>query len=115
MSRGLLQSSWSMNDLGVPALPPLFLGYRHFCKEPIYTFCGHVYRTPASECEHSLFHVQQHNETEGDSRLFPKGGHNYYNGRDLERFARRINWLDRVNPMEEGWEDRYIAIAEKSI
>lgn len=104
-----------MNTSGVTALPPAFFGYRHFCAEPFYTFCGHVYQTPASECEHSLFHIKQDNETEADFQLFPKGGHNYYNGRDLERFARRINWLCRASPTEEGWEDRYITIAEKSI
>ncbi|KAF9528622.1 Alpha/Beta hydrolase protein, partial [Crepidotus variabilis] len=98
------------ND-GVPALPPFTIGYRHFCLEPIYTIEGKLFRTPASDCEHALFHVQSELQTMENLRVFPKGGHNYYNGRDLERFARRINWLDKSKPSEEGWEDRYMSFA----
>ncbi|KAF8155574.1 Alpha/Beta hydrolase protein [Crassisporium funariophilum] len=100
------------ND-GVPALPPARLGYRHFCKEPIYTVGGKLYRTPATESEHALFHVLS-DSNDGDQSftpIFPRGGHNYYNGRDLERFARRIAWLDRAKPTEQGWEDRYTALS----
>ncbi|KAF8815114.1 alpha/beta-hydrolase [Phlegmacium glaucopus] len=101
------------ND-GVPALPPARLGYRHFCKEPLYTVGGVLYNIPATESEHSLFHVMDEgNNREGSAPLFPLGGHNYYNGRELERFARRINWLIQAKPMEEGWEDRYTAIVSK--
>ena len=39
--------------------------------------------------------------------LFPKGGHNYYNRRDHEDFARRMSWLERAVPHEDGWEGRY--------
>jgi len=102
-----------MITLGVPALPPAFLGYRHFCKEPFYTVCGQLYQTPTSECEHSLFHIQRELD-DSEICLFPKGGHNYYNGRDLERFARRVDWLDKAKPMKAGWEERYTAIAMKN-
>ncbi|CAA7264420.1 unnamed protein product [Cyclocybe aegerita] len=98
------------ND-GVPALPPAFLGYRHFCAQPIFTVCGKLYQTPATESEHALFHVHSDGIDEGQEYLFPKGGHNYYNGRDLERFTRRINWLDKSNPSEHGWEARYLDIS----
>ncbi|KAF9568263.1 alpha/beta-hydrolase [Agrocybe pediades] len=100
------------ND-GVPALPPVWFGYRHFCKEPIYTTGGKLYRIPATESEHALFRVISDNETDGKPYFFPKGGHNYYNRRDLERFARRINWLDRARPDEPGWEERYDEIMKK--
>jgi len=97
------------ND-GVPALPPAGLGYRHFCKKPLYTAGGILYNTPATESEHSLFHVI---DSKGPALLFPFGGHNYYNGRDHERFLRRLSWLIEAKPMEEGWEDRYLAIVSK--
>jgi len=40
--------------------------------------------------------------------LFPLGGHNYYNERDLEGgFLRRMEWLERSCFDQEGWEERY--------
>jgi len=40
--------------------------------------------------------------------LFPLGGHNYYNERDLEGgFLRRMEWLERSCLDKEGWEERY--------
>ena len=96
---------------GVPALPPTRLGYRHFCQEPIYTIGGKLYRTPSTECEHASFRVVQ---SDTAVPLFPKGGHNYYNGRDLEKFSRRISWLDRAALEKEGWEDRYMEILRKN-
>lgn len=50
---------------------------------------------------------------EGPTLIFPLGGHNYYNGRDLERFVRRIGRLIQAKQMEEGWEDRYMAIVSE--
>jgi len=97
---------------GVPTLPPTWLGYRHFCQEPIYTVGGKLYRTPSTECEHALFHVVSSDDA--SVPLFPKGGHNYYNGRDLEKFSRQISWLDRAAPEKEGWEDRYMEILKKN-
>ncbi|KAF5310571.1 hypothetical protein D9619_008193 [Psilocybe cf. subviscida] len=90
------------ND-GVPALPPARMGFRHFCTEPIYTVGGRLYKTPPTESEHALFRVQASEKVS----LFPKGGHNYYNGRDLERFTRRISWLASSRPFDDGWEERY--------
>jgi hypothetical protein len=39
----------------------------------------------------------------------PRGGHNYYNGRDLERLTRRMGWLDIVvlGKVQEDWEEQY--------
>ena len=45
--------------------------------------------------------------------IFPLGGHNYYNGRDMEGFVRRTNWLFQAKPMEVDWEDRYMTIVSK--
>ena len=71
-----------------------------------------MYNTPATESEYSLFHVMDEGgDYNGHGPIFPLGGHNYYNGRDLERFIRRTNWLFQAKPMEEGWEDRYMTIS----
>lgn len=110
-------NSWNLSLLkGVPALPLACLGYRHFCKEPLYTAGGVLYNTPAAESEYSLFHVMDDSEGgdyDGHAPIFPLGGHNYYNGRDLERFIRRTSWLFQAKPMEEDWEDRYMTIVSK--
>jgi hypothetical protein len=45
--------------------------------------------------------------------VFPRGGHNYYNGRELEKLVRRITWLEKARFPEPGWEDRYQAIVKK--
>ncbi|KAF8148495.1 Alpha/Beta hydrolase protein [Pholiota molesta] len=105
-------STKAYND-GVPALPPTSFGYRHFCQEPIYAVGGKLYRIPSSESEHALFHIQMSSDNGSPHVVFPRGGHNYYNGRDLERFARRILWLDKAKPSEEGWETRYGSISRK--
>lgn len=78
----------------------------------MYTVGGRLYLIPSNESEHSLFHVQPTDE----SRIvpeFPRGGHNYYNGRELEKFLRRIAWLDKAKPDRDGWEARYKKRAEK--
>uniref|UniRef100_A0A8H7XZ06 Fungal lipase-type domain-containing protein n=1 Tax=Psilocybe cubensis TaxID=181762 RepID=A0A8H7XZ06_PSICU len=101
------------ND-GVPALPPTRFGYRHFCQEPFYLVGGKLYRTPSTEAEHALFRVESdNNDDQNKFILFPKGGHNYYNGRDLEKFSRRMNWLIQSIPTQDGWEERYAEIAKK--
>ncbi|KAG5634763.1 hypothetical protein H0H81_000857, partial [Sphagnurus paluster] len=94
------------ND-GVPALPPLQLGYRHFAKESLYLDRTRLYHIPASESEHSIFSVAPSTEASSPSVNFPRGGHNYYNGRDFERLCRRIWWLANAVPDDDGWEDRY--------
>ncbi|KAL1746048.1 Alpha/Beta hydrolase protein, partial [Schizophyllum fasciatum] len=90
------------ND-GVPALPPLAMGFCHFTRTPFYLADDHLYRVPEREAECTLFDVQ---ERAADA-TYPKGGHNYYNGRPIERFFRRVNWLEKAKPGVEGWEGRY--------
>jgi len=97
------------ND-GVPALPLYISGYRHFTKEPLYLAEDRLYRVPMIESEHTLFHASR-DEKEIEAPNFPLGGHNYYNGRDLERFTRRTTWLDKAIPGTDGWQERYTAYA----
>lgn len=99
-----------MNSLGVPALPPHIFGYRHYAREPLYLVEDRLYRVPAVEAEHTLFHVSL-NEDETRPPAYPLGGHNYYNGRDLEKLTRRISWLGMATPSKEGWEERYASYA----
>jgi hypothetical protein len=40
-------------------------------------------------------------------KVFPMGGHNYYNGRDLESFRNRTAWLAEADVKKPGWESRY--------
>ena len=89
------------------------MGYRHFARQPFYTENDRVYQTPASESEHALFRIQEEEDHSAEGGMFPMGGHNYYNGRDLERFLRRMAWLDQANMAQEGWEQRYLALVPK--
>lgn len=91
------------ND-GVTALPPLFLGYRHFTRNPLYFVNSRLFRVPETECEYSLFQVPENDAT----GPHPLGGHNYYGGRDLEKaLRRRMGWLGEVLAGKESWEERY--------
>jgi hypothetical protein len=73
--------------VGVPALPPTFLGYAHFSEHPYYSFGGHLYLIPSSENEYTCFKVES---SEDEPVLFARGGHNYYGARDMERLQRRM-------------------------
>ncbi|KIK06409.1 hypothetical protein K443DRAFT_674392 [Laccaria amethystina LaAM-08-1] len=99
------------ND-GVPALPLLSFGYRHFAEEPIYTIDGRLYRIPSSESEHTLFHVVEDGD-ELDAPIFPRGGHNYYNRRELEVFVIRLIWIQKAEFPKAGWEERYMILYAK--
>ncbi|KAK7462749.1 hypothetical protein VKT23_007334 [Stygiomarasmius scandens] len=94
------------ND-GVPALPPLTLGFRHFTQTPLYFVHGKLYHVPASECEHALFHVES-DKASGPPE-HPRGGHNYYNRRDQEKALRRMDWLDQklAKSQSKEWEELY--------
>lgn len=94
---------------GCPALPPATFGYRHFTAEPLYFYHGVLFRIPASESEHGIFDVHAEAMDASVSPAYPRGGHNYYNGRDLERFARRMGWTQElVLAGESEWETRYL-------
>ncbi|KAF7319814.1 Triacylglycerol lipase [Mycena kentingensis (nom. inval.)] len=96
-----------MHNDGVPALPPLAFGYRHFVESPYYAEHGKLYRVPPELGEYSLFHIEgppsqlsstssllassdSSSSSSQDPPLHPRGGHNYYNGRDMEKVARHI-------------------------
>ncbi|KAJ7223674.1 alpha/beta-hydrolase [Mycena haematopus] len=88
------------ND-GVPSLPPLAFGYRHYARSPLYFEHGRLYQVPAESRERNI--APEH----------PRGGHNYYNGRDMEKFARRTIWA--LETMKKGgdWTERYRAKVAK--
>ncbi|KAJ7668009.1 Alpha/Beta hydrolase protein [Mycena rosella] len=94
------------ND-GVPSLPPLTFGYRHYAQSPLYFVHGRLYRVPPDSREYALFHVTPDLEDEHVRPEHPRGGHNYYNGRDMEKFARRIGWLDKAMKTEGDWTELY--------
>lgn len=94
---------------------------------PYYLHHGKLYIIAESEAEHTLFTV---NPDAGDSTLVkhPRGGHNCYNARDIERLQGRMKailedvraskdgtvgsfplWRTRVVLSEGSWRDRYVA------
>jgi pimeloyl-ACP methyl ester carboxylesterase len=93
---------------GIPAIPPASWGYRHFCRVPLYSAGGRLYRPPAPNESQVMFFPP-----EDKMRIFPRGGHNYYNGRDLELLRRRIGWLTSADIKKPGWESRYEAQARR--
>jgi len=91
----------------VPALPPLIFGFRHISQTPFYFTGGRLYHIPPSESEYASFHVSQEDKESPEKSYHPRGGHNYYNGRDMERFMRRTGWLEKIKSQNEDWEERY--------
>ncbi|KAJ7269627.1 Alpha/Beta hydrolase protein [Mycena rebaudengoi] len=100
------------ND-GVPSLPPRAFGYRHFAQTPLYFVHGRLYHVPPASREYALFHVTPDLEGDAAPPEHPRGGHNYYNGRDMEKFARRIGWLDKAMKTEGEWKELYRVRAAK--
>ncbi|KAF7351387.1 Triacylglycerol lipase [Mycena sanguinolenta] len=98
---------------GVPSLPPLAFGYRHYARSPFYFLHGRLYHIPVESREYALFHVTLDPEDEKIAPEHPRGGHNYYNGRDMEKFARRTIWV--LEAMKKGgdWKERYRAKVAK--
>ena len=97
---------------GVPSLPALSIGYRHMSQRQFYWYHGRLFHIPPEECEHGLFDVSRDALDATKIPDHPKGGHNYYTGKDLERVGRRMFW---VNDMMEkpGWEKDYAAKVAK--
>ncbi|KAJ7468086.1 Alpha/Beta hydrolase protein [Mycena latifolia] len=95
------------ND-GVPSLPPRTFGYRHFAQSPLYFVHGRLYRVPPESREYALFHVTPDLQDDVPPE-HPRGGHNYYNGRDMEKSARRFGWLEKATKMEGDWKELYRA------
>jgi len=116
---------------GVHTLPPYSLGFRHLTDSPLYFYHGRLYRIPPSEQEHGAFtvesdspHDRKAEPADSSPRLtgaspspgkhldhsiaWPRGGHNYYNDRDMENIQRRMRWLDLTLHGEAGWQERYL-------
>ena len=43
----------------------------------------------------------------------PRGGHNYYNSRDLEKLGRRMGWVQEMMGKGTEWESKYLSRVAK--
>lgn len=58
--------------------------------------------------EFALFDVAMSDEEmEELPPIHPKGGHNYYNGSDMEKMVRRMDWLQKTMSKEDEWKELY--------
>jgi hypothetical protein len=80
----------------------------------MYLNMGKLYHIPREASEDALFTVMPLEGVEEYPCDFPLGGHNYYNGRDHERFFHRTEWLLQAEYGEDGWEDRYRHVFTKN-
>ena len=92
--------------LGVPNLPPQHLRYRHCAQTPLYFAHGRLYHIPRAESEYSAFKIEPSatNDSKTGVLEYPLGGHNYYNGRDMEKLLRNMWWFDGKASGEVDWE-----------
>ncbi|GLB38753.1 putative alpha beta-hydrolase [Lyophyllum shimeji] len=97
---GVVEYSVRTYNDGVPALLPRRMGYRHSAERPLYLAHGRLWRIPPAQSEYSLFSLTSSSQNLGDER-FPLGGHNYYNGRDMELLQRRMQWF---KPYTDEWD-----------
>jgi hypothetical protein len=73
---------------------------------------GKLYRIPSAEREHALFDVEP--AADAEPPLHPRGGHNYYNGRNMENAFRRLQFLGKIiEKRSDGWESRYLKRVHK--
>lgn len=86
-------------------------GYRHFTTNPVYFCHGRLFHIPPSESEHGVFDVEEDASWGDQPPPHPRGGHNYYNGRDLEAMSRRMQWIEEMmgGDTEKEWESKYMA------
>jgi len=93
--------------LGVPMLPPMKTGYVHHTMNPLFLRNDRLFRIPESEKEYGSFDTPT--VEDAPPPLHPKGGHNYYNGRELEKLARRADTLMKLMKDEdELWVESYL-------
>lgn len=88
-------------------LPPEKTGYVHHTTNPLFLRNNQLFRIPGSEKEYGSFDTST---IEGaPPPLHPKGGHNYYNGRELEKLARRVSALGKLIKDEDDlWVESYV-------
>ena len=60
-----------------------------------------------SENEHGSFEVAQDALDATCVPEYPRGGHNYYNNRDMEGIARRMQWIEEMMAKGSDWESSY--------
>jgi len=96
-------------------LPPVKTGYVHHTTNPLFLRNDRIFRIPDSEKEYGAFDIPTIEDALPP--LHPKGGHNYYNGRELEKLARRGWALNKLMKDEDDlWVKCYVdevARAEK--
>jgi hypothetical protein len=92
---------------GVHSLPPVSFGYRHISPSPYYFVTGRLYRIPSDDIESALFSVSLDDRDKDHEAIHPRGGHNYYHGRDMEKSFRRMGWLEKVKGDGDDWKDHY--------
>lgn len=88
-------------------LPPMKAGYVHHTTGPLFLRNDRLFRIPDGEKECGSFDIPTIEDVQPP--LHPQGGHNYYNGRELEKLARRVNVLSRLMKDEDDlWVKNYV-------
>lgn len=92
---------------GVPMLPPVKAGYIHHTTNPLFLRNDRLFRIPDSEREYGSFDIPTLEDA--PPPLHPNGGHNYYNGRELEKLARRV-WVlhELMGGEDDSWVGSYV-------
>lgn len=72
----------------------------------MYGYNGYQYYIPESEKECTEFQVEPCADNLPPD--FPKGGHNYYNNRDMAQIVRLFGALELDKKGPEGWQERYM-------
>jgi hypothetical protein len=104
-SSTLWNNTWSPS--GVPMLPPVKTGYVHHTTNPLFLRNDQLFKIPDSEKEYGSFDIPTIEDA--PPPLHPKGGHNYYNGRELEKLARRTDTLNKLMKDEDDmWVKSYV-------
>jgi len=88
-------------------LPLMKTGYVHHTTNPLFLRNDQLFRIPDSEKEYGSFDTPS--VEDAPPPLHPKGGHNYYNGRELEKLARRVDALSKLMKDEDDlWIESYV-------
>jgi hypothetical protein len=80
----------------------------------MYFYHGVLFHVPESESEHGIFDVSGKALDASKSPQHPRGGHNYYNSRDLEKLGRRLGWIQDMMGEGAEWESKYLSRVAKS-
>ena len=93
--------------VGVPMLPLVKIGYVHHTTNPLFLRNDRLFIIPDSEKDYGSFGIPPTDDA--PPPLHPKGGHNYYNGRELEKLARRVDTLNKLMKDEDNlWVESYV-------